>query len=606
MTLWIPLLLLAGLVLNGLRLRARIGPLRVLSPASRIPAPALLLAAEGVSVDPATRAAAEAYAAAEGLDVVDLVPRSLSVVRALDLARMSDAGKYRATRLAPGRGAAHALLASADVSARAGLSAGPPLAVPALAAVARRLKRYAPATTDLVVAPDLAGRRNDPDERRTLIQAVFGRGIGTTLVLAPPAVVYAGLVASVVLRPWWGLAAVAAFSLQPYLVFAGTPLRPRDLHRAVLLRAVLDPLTWARTVASRARIPAPDDHYAEREAQYTEDLREGTARFFEPRRDSCPWCGSAALSVRLRTTDLIQRKPGRFTLDECGDCSHIFQNPRLSLAGLGFYYRDFYDGAGEDQTELLFATSAGSYKARAEMVQPFATPRRWLDVGGGHGHFCNVARDVWPEASFDVLDMSASIEEAQARGWAVTAHRGMFPDLAGSLTGQYDVVSMYHYLEHTREPLEELDAAWKLLHTGGHLLIEMPNPCSGMSRVLRRYWVPWFQPQHQHLIPPANLVRALEERGFGVLAVTLGPAHQTAELTAAVALAISGTIPNPKHPWIPGRPDGWRSKLQGWALTAALPLLVLTVIGDQLIGLALRRTQGGNAYRVVAHRPADA
>ncbi|MDQ1644891.1 MAG: hypothetical protein QOJ50_1075, partial [Cryptosporangiaceae bacterium] len=182
----------------------------------------------------------------------------------------------------------------------------------------------------------------------------------------------------------------------------------------------------------------------------------------------------------------------------------------------------------------------------------------------------------------------------------------MFPDLAGSLTGQYDVVSMYHYLEHTREPLEELDAAWKLLHTGGHLLIEMPNPCSRMSRVLRRYWVPWFQPQHQHLIPPANLVRALEERGFGVLAVTLGPAHQTAELTAAVALAISGTIPNPKHPWIPGRPDGWRSKLQGWALTAALPLLVLTVIGDQLIGLALRRTQGGNAYRVVAHRPADA
>jgi SAM-dependent methyltransferase len=606
MTLWLPLLLLAGLVLNGMRLRSRISPLRVLPPSSAGPGAALLLVAEGVSVDPATRAGAEAYAAAEGLDVLDLVPRGLSAIRALDLARMTDARQYRAARLAPGRGAAHALLASADVRARAGLSAGSPLAVPALAALTRRLKRYAPTTMDLVVAPGLRGRPDDPHERRTVIQAVFGAGIGTTLVLAPPAVVYAGLVASVVLRPWWGLAAVAAFCLQPYLVFAGTPLRPRDLHRAVLLRFVLDPLNWARTITSRARIPAADDHYAEREAQYTEDLRDGTARFFESRRDTCPWCGSGSLSRRLRTTDLIQRKPGRFTLDECGDCGHVFQNPRLSLAGLEFYYRDFYDGAGEDQTELLFATSGGSYRARAEMVQPFTTPQRWLDVGGGHGHFCNVARDVWPETSFDVLDMGATIEEAQARGWARTAHRGMFPDLAGSLAGQYDVVSMYHYLEHTREPLEELDSAWKVLHNGGHLLIEMPNPCSRTSRILRRYWVPWFQPQHQHLIPPANLVRALEERGFTTLAVTLGPAHQTAELTAAVALTISGTIPNPKHPWIPGRPGGWRSKVQGWALTAALPLLVLTVIGDQLIGLALRRTQGGNAYRVVAHRPADA
>ena len=79
---------------------------------------------------------------------------------------------------------------------------------------------------------------------------------------------------------------------------------------------------------------------------YQAELADGVERFLEPRRNTCPWCGSEDLSVRLRTGDLIQRKPGRFTLEQCGACGHIFQNPRLTPAGLDFYYRDFYDGLG--------------------------------------------------------------------------------------------------------------------------------------------------------------------------------------------------------------------------------------------------------------------
>jgi hypothetical protein len=81
--------------------------------------------------------------------------------------------------------------------------------------------------------------------------------------------------------------------------------------------------------------------YDSRRPYYQAELANGVGRFFEPRRDTCPWCGSLDLSIRLQTTDLIQRKPGRFTLEQCGACQHIFQNPRLTRAGLDFYYRDF-------------------------------------------------------------------------------------------------------------------------------------------------------------------------------------------------------------------------------------------------------------------------
>ena len=66
---------------------------------------------------------------------------------------------------------------------------------------------------------------------------------------------------------------------------------------------------------------------------------------------------------------------------------------------------------------------------------------------------------------------------------------------------EYDVVSMHQYLEHTREPLEELKAANRVLKVGGYLLIEVPNPDSLLGVVLRSFWLAWFQPQHLHFRP---------------------------------------------------------------------------------------------------------
>ena len=187
---------------------------------------------------------------------------------------------------------------------------------------------------------------------------------------------------------------------------------------------------------------------------------------------------------------MLQNKPGVFTLDECGGCAHVFQNPRLTVEGLDFYYGDFYDGVGEEEMELLGATGYDQYAARAAFVAEHAEPTRWLDVGGGHGHFSLVARGVWPKARFDVVDLAESVEVAAERGWVDDAHRELFPALAPRVAGEYDVVSMHHYLEHTRDPGAELDAAAVALEPGGLLSIEMPDPTSWLARRMGRWWGP--------------------------------------------------------------------------------------------------------------------
>src|SRR5262245_14931801 len=192
-----------------------------------------------------------------------------------------------------------------------------------------------------------------------------------------------------------------------------------------------------------------------------------------------------------------------------------------------------------------------AYGRRCDALARHARPRAWLDVGTGHGHFCVVARQRWPEATFDGLDLSESVDEAARRGWIDTAYRGLFPDLAGGLPRSYDVVSMHHDLEHTRDPRAELAAAAKVLEPGGHLVVEVPDPASPFARRLGRWWFSWFQPQHLHFVPCENLVAALADEGFEVLEVERGPANQGGDLFLAVLLLLQHVAPSPQAPWLP-------------------------------------------------------
>ena len=110
---------------------------------------------------------------------------------------------------------------------------------------------------------------------------------------------------------------------------------------------------------------------------------------------------------------------------------------------------------------------------------------------------------------------------------------------------------MHHYLEHTREPGAELDAAATVLEEGGHLLIEVPAPESTLARRLGWLWGPWLQPQHQHFVPAANLVAALERRGFRVRGGRAGEVHQPVDLGYAVMLLANRLAPAAPAPWDP-------------------------------------------------------
>jgi SAM-dependent methyltransferase len=608
---WVFALTAGVLVVNAVRYRRRVARLARVDSLHASAQPEddrtfELIAVEGVSVPPEALAAAMRYARSEQLDVLDIVPGDLDAERVIELARFLNPATYRAARFAFGRGANQAILIERSTLARAG---GRPCGQVFEADLARLLeeaKRCAPLSTDVAVVTGAHAGLESPARRRAALRASF-RNYANFVIWLPPACV-AALLVGVVLAPVWGTAALVAYLAQPSFVVGPTPLAGGDTTRSAL-RARFSAMRRLARTAAAPDISPPDvdpDHLDRMRAAYAELLANGTDCFFEPRRATCPWCGGDALEHWVTSDDILLRKPGEFTLDRCCACGHVFQNPRLSLAGLDFYYRDAYDGEGEADTDFTFQMSSFLYGARAEFARHHmeTPPARWLDVGAGHGHFCLYLAGVFEQTAFEALDMSDAMRTVERRGWVERVHQGLFPDLAPQLEARYDMVSMSHYLEHTREPKDELRAARRVLRPDGYLLIEVPDGECVAGRVLGRWWSQWVQPQHLHFVPVSNLRAALDAEGFDTVAVERGKAHLPADMALAVGLLLDHLGPPVGRPWMP--PTGRGARLRrNVVFTVGAPALALSFLLDQVTAPVVRRLPGGpNAYRLLARKRA--
>ncbi len=351
-----------------------------------------------------------------------------------------------------------------------------------------------------------------------------------------------------------------------------------------------------------AAMPGPEvETDSARRQRYAKLLADGVGALFDAPRPDCPLCGQRELVVALETEDLLQYKPGRFALSRCRDCGHLFQNPMLSARGLEFYYADFYEGQGEASVFQRFASQHRLDRARVHSLPRRPAPARWLDVGAGHGHFCRQARRRWPKARFDALDRNPALRQARERGWIDRHLDEPLLELATRKPGAYDVISMFHYLEHSCDPRAEIGAAAALLRPGGQLLIECPDPDSLLGKLLGRFWLSWFQPQHLHLLNLPGLRRLLDEHQLELQRVWRAEAHRPEDFEAAVKLALGWLAPKQDQPWLDESQRVDADK-RAWLGVAGIPALLGAAAADRLLAPLLRRVGGSNTFRVLARR----
>lgn len=143
-------------------------------------------------------------------------------------------------------------------------------------------------------------------------------------------------------------------------------------------------------------------------------------------------------------------------------------NPRPSLALITQHYsrKGQYDSWID---ELSKRTPL--WDRRLTILRRFATGGTLLDVGAGIGEF--IAR---ASPFFDCVGVEPSAEavELAQTCFGVVLRHGLLEDLPHR-PGSFDVITLWHVLEHVPSPSSTLARCCQLLRLGGHLAIAVPN-----------------------------------------------------------------------------------------------------------------------------------
>ncbi|MFQ5777936.1 MAG: class I SAM-dependent methyltransferase [Terriglobia bacterium] len=214
--------------------------------------------------------------------------------------------------------------------------------------------------------------------------------------------------------------------------------------------------------------------------------------------------------------------PQGFQLARCPRCRLEFLSPRpiFSLLAERVYARH-YDDLG-DAAGRLTPEKHARFSRQLDRLEHFLRGRRTLlDVGCGAGAFLRYASERgWRAAGTDI-QLSAAAQASGAPLWS-----GQLSAI-GFGAHRFDAVRFHHALEHTQNPLTDLQCARRLLRSGGVLYLSVPN-LAGLSPRLKswqsrwglkaRRWRHYAALHHLWFFTPETLRRVAERAGFTVLA----------------------------------------------------------------------------------------
>lgn len=149
-------------------------------------------------------------------------------------------------------------------------------------------------------------------------------------------------------------------------------------------------------------------------------------------------------------------------------------------------------------------------KRKLNLVSSYFKKGNILDIGAGTGDFLN----CFKHAGWDVSGVEPN---NKARNLA-TKKDILLAENIDAITNSFDVITMWHVLEHVSDLDKQLHWLQDHIKPNGHLFIAVPNYRSYDARKYKEFWAAYDVPRHLYHFSQTSIEKIFAKKGFKLIA----------------------------------------------------------------------------------------
>ncbi len=233
----------------------------------------------------------------------------------------------------------------------------------------------------------------------------------------------------------------------------------------------------------------------------------------------CPACKSNLIGAVLEAKDYTVSQK-LFEIWHCNDCTLRFTQYVANENGIGKYYqsKDYISHSNTKKgiiNKLYHFVRSYTQVEKRKFIQKISKKKNGtlLDVGAGTGTFCNTMK----KAGWDVTGLEP---DETARQNALSNYQLSLQQLNvlhNLPNDAYDIITMWHVLEHVHDIHGYLQTFSKILKKDGVLLIAVPNYTSKDAAWYQSFWAAYDVPRHLYHFSPLSVKQLMKSHGFTVV-----------------------------------------------------------------------------------------
>lgn len=233
----------------------------------------------------------------------------------------------------------------------------------------------------------------------------------------------------------------------------------------------------------------------------------------------CPVCNKDKAIPFLSCKDYTVSRE-TFSIQQCVSCGFKFTNPRPNSFEIGKYYEstDYISHSNTNKgiiNKVYRGVRKHTIQKKIWLINSFVKgkDKSILDIGCGTGEFLNACKnDGWNAQG---IEPSLSARKLAISNYGLTIHEE--DHLKELSLSSFDVVTMWHVLEHVHELNARVEDVKGLLKDKGTAIIAVPNCASYDAGFYKEFWAGYDVPRHLYHFVPETMKLLFNNHGMEIV-----------------------------------------------------------------------------------------